>query len=517
MQKLSQNLSQQQKLFPKVILNQSVLAIPTLALETMIKQELEDNVLLEEGETDDIEELDERERDEPELVSDLNEKSEKVSADDMPEVHESVSEPLEDIKVDKNEEFDWDDYFDKEQYDFDNTASTSSSSSGDSYEFDNSTITSSSVLTESLLLQLHLLGSTEKQRYIGEEILGSLNSEGYLTCNTEDILSDINERKGETEFFGEMDFTIQEINAVLRNLQDHLEPAGIGARNLQECLALQLDRMPLENSIKRLCNTVINKYFEELRLKSYEKISKELKINMDKVNKVFEIIQKLNPKPGLAESGEIESYIFPDIIVTQIEDEFEIYLNEKSVPAIRINRAYRNMFMEKNSGIDKTTKDFLTSNFNRAKWFIDAINSRRDTLCKVMKSILNRQYMFFKNKGHGLSPMIEKEVAEDIRMDVSTVSRATKGKYVQTDFGIYPLRYFFSNSISSEDGSDVSSRSVKDKLKEIIDNENHEFPFTDEDLTEEMNKAGFKIARRTVTKYREGMNIAKARLRRKLL
>ncbi|CAN5563883.1 RNA polymerase factor sigma-54 [soil metagenome] len=516
MQKLSQNLSQQQKLFPKVILNQSVLAIPTLALETMIKQELEDNVLLEEGETDDIEEIEEQEGDELDAVSELNEKtSGEITAENSGDAPEHSAEPLEDVKVDKNEEFDWDDYFDKEQYDYDSSPG-SSGTSGESYEFDNSTIRSSSFLTDSLLLQLHLLGSTEKQRYIGEEILGSLNSEGYLTCNTEDILTDINDRKTETQF-AEDEFTVLEINTVLKNLQNHLEPAGIGARNLQECLALQLDRMPLDPAIQRLCNTVINKYFEELRLKSYEKISKELKINMDKVNKIFEIIQKLNPKPGLAESGEIESYIYPDIIVTQIEDEFEIYLNEKSVPSIRINRAYRNMYMEKGSGIDKSTKDFLTSNFNRAKWFIDAINSRRDTLCKVMRSILNRQYVFFSNKGHGLSPMIEKEVADDIKMDVSTVSRATKGKYVQTDFGIYPLRYFFSNSISIEDGSDVSSRSVKDKLKEIIENENHEFPFTDEELTEEMNKAGFKIARRTVTKYREGMNIAKARLRRKLL
>ncbi len=517
MQKLSQNLSQQQKLFPKVILNQSVLAIPTLALETMIKQELEDNVLLEEGETDDIEEIEEQEGNEMESVSETNEVSTKEAASSADEhINEPVtSEPVEESKLDKNEEFDWNDYFDAEQYDYDSTSSTNSSQ-GESYEFDNSTIKSSSFLTESLLLQLHLFASTDKQRYIGEEILGSLNSEGYLTCNTEDILADINERKSETQF-AEDQFTILEINAVLKNLQNNLEPAGIGARNLQECLALQLDRMPIDPSLQRLCNIVINKYFEELRLKSYEKISKELKINMEKVNKIFEIIQKLNPKPGLAESGEIESYIYPDLIVTQVEDEFEIYLNEKSVPSIRINRAYRNMYMDKGSGIDKTTKDFLTSNFNRAKWFIDAINSRRDTLCKVMRSILNRQYIFFQNKGHGLSPMIEKEVAEDIRMDVSTVSRATKGKYVQTDFGIYPLRYFFSNSISSEDGTDVSSRSVKEKLKEIIENENHEFPFTDEDLTEEMNKAGFKIARRTVTKYREGMNIAKARLRRKLL
>ena len=517
MQKLSQNLSQQQKLFPKVILNQSVLAIPTLALETMIKQELEDNVLLEEGETDDIEEIEEQEGDELESVSEVSETSVKESTgEESYEVPEAVvAEPLEETKVDKNEEFDWDDYFDGEQYDYDST-SNSNLPQGEGYEFDNSTIRNSSVLTESLLLQLHLLGATEKQRYIGEEILGSLNSEGYLTCNTEDILADINERKIETQF-AEEEFTIQEINCVLVNLQNNLEPAGIGARNLQECLALQLDRMPLEDSLKRLCNIVINKYFEELRLKSYEKISKELKINMEKVNKIFSIIQKLNPKPGLAESGEIESYIYPDLIITQVEDNFEIYLNEKSVPSIRINRAYREMYMDKSSGIDKTTKDFLTSNFNRAKWFIDAINSRRDTLCKVMRSILKRQYTFFQNKGHGLTPMIEKEVAEDINMDVSTVSRATKGKYVQTDFGIYPLRYFFSNSIASEDGTDVSSRSVKDKLKEIIENENHEFPFTDEELTEEMNKAGFKIARRTVTKYREGMNIAKARLRRKLL
>ena len=166
--------------------------------------------------------------------------------------------------------------------------------------------------------------------------------------------------------------------------------------------------------------------------------------------------------------------------------------------------------------IDKDTKEFLSNNFNRAKWFLDAINSRRQTLLKVMNSILQRQYVWFNNEGVGLRPMIEKDVAEDISMDVSTVSRAVKGKYVQTDFGIYSLKSFFSNALTNEDGFDVSAKEAKDKLKQIIDNEDKKNPFTDDALVKEMTNAGYKIARRTVTKYREAMGLAKARLRRSI-
>lgn len=487
----SQNLKLSQKLFPKVILNQSILAIPTLALEQMIKKELEENVLLEEEASDEIKE---------EGPDDELKKEEEAKKDD-----EDASENT------KEDELDWDDYFNKEEMDYD---PAEHSSKGTATEYDNGNIQAASFLNESLMLQLHLIGLPPKKAFIGEEIVGSLNDEGYLTTDIIDLIRDMDELKQETEFKDEF-FSILEVEEVLKEIQTSLEPAGIAARNLQECLSIQIDRIAIDSFIKKNALRVINEFFEELRLKNYEKLAKELNTSLEKIKKIFEVIHKLNPKPGQTESGAAESYIYPDMIVSKVNDNYEIYLNEKNVPSLRINKSYREMY-QSGDKIDKDTKEFLSNNFNRAKWFLDAINSRRQTLLKVMNSILERQYVFFNNEGVGLRPMIEKDVAEDIQMDVSTVSRAVKGKYVQTDFGIYSLKSFFSNALVNEDGYDVSAKEAKDKLKFIIDNEDKKDPFTDDALVKEMTNAGYKIARRTVTKYREGMGIAKARLRRSI-
>lgn len=489
----SQNLKLSQKLFPKVILNQSILAVPTLALEQLIKKELEENVLLEEDTTDD-------EVIEAEVKDETIEES-LLKKDDEVETPEDT----------KKDELDWDDYFDKEEMDYD---PAEHASKGQQTEYDNSNIQGVSYLNESLLLQLHLMGLPPKKAFIGEEIIGSLNDEGYLTAEIIDLIQDLDEVKANTEFENEF-FSILEVEEVLKELQNTIEPAGIAARNLQECLTIQIERSAIDSFIKKNSIKVINEHFEELRLKNYEKLSKELNTSLEKVKKIFEAIHKLNPKPGLTESGAAESYIYPDMIITKVNDSYEIYLNEKNVPSIRINKSYREMY-QSGDRIDKDTKEFLSNNFNRAKWFLDAINSRRQTLLNVMNSILKRQYMFFQNEGTGLRPMIEKDVAEDISMDVSTVSRAIKGKYVQTDFGIYSLKSFFSNALTNEDGFDVSTREAKDKLKMIIEKEDKKNPYTDDALVKEMTNAGYKIARRTVTKYREAMGIAKARLRRSI-
>lgn len=488
----SQNLKLSQKLFPKVILNQSVLAVPTLALEQMIKKELEENVLLEEEASDELKE-------EPAEDS-LDNREEEAKKED--------EEPSENTKED---ELDWDDYFNKEEMDYDPAEHTPKGTQND---YDNSNIQAASFLNESLMLQLHLMGLPAKKTFIGEEIIGSLNDEGYLTTDIIDLIRDIDELKVDTEFKDEF-FSIMEVEDVLKELQGSLEPAGIGARNLQECLSIQIQRSAIDSFIKKNALRVVNEFFEELRLKNYEKLAKELNTSLEKVKKIFELIHKLNPKPGQTESGTAESYIYPDIIITKVNNNYEVYLNEKNVPSLRINKSYREMY-QSGDKIDKDTKEFLSNNFNRAKWFLDAINSRRQTLLKVMNSILQRQYVFFNSEGTGLRPMIEKDVAEDIGMDVSTVSRAVKGKYVQTDFGIYSLKSFFSNALTNEDGFDVSAKEAKDKLKQIIENEDKKNPFTDDALVKEMTNAGYKIARRTVTKYREAMNIPKARLRRSI-
>ena len=257
-------------------------------------------------------------------------------------------------------------------------------------------------------------------------------------------------------------------------------------------------------------------YFEEFRLKNFEKLIKDLQIDIDVVNKIFELIGKLNPKPGLSEDIEDNHYIYPDLIVRKENNEYKVELNDKHIPSVKLNNMYLKLAENKKNLYDKSAKEFVKNNYERARWFLDAIKSRRMTMLKVMNSILKRQIEFFENMGENLKPMYEKDIADDINMDISTISRTVRGKYVQTSFGIYELKQFFSNYIRNDEGDDVSTKEIKNKLKEIIGNENPKSPLTDDDLTKELNKAGFKIARRTVAKYRESLKIAKARLRRKI-
>jgi len=305
-----------------------------------------------------------------------------------------------------------------------------------------------------------------------------------------------------TEYENES-FTLDEVKTVL-DLIKRFEPVGIASRNLVDCLLTQLDELAIDSRIKNLCDKILNNYFEEFRLKNYEKICKELQVDQETVNKVFDTISKLNPKPGISESLIDQTYIYPDLIVTKKDEEYIVTLNDKGIPQLRLNNGYRNMIMNEKTKLTKETKDFVQVNFERAKWFLDAIKSRRETMMKVMNSILIRQFDFFENKGEGLKPMYEKDVAEDINMDISTVSRTVRGKYVQTDFGIYELKFFFtdfgiyelkfffSNYLKNEDGDDISTKEIKNKIKEIIEKENSAKPFTDDDLANELNNLGFK-------------------------
>lgn len=484
----SQKLSQ--KILPQIIQRQSLLAVPTIALEQMMKQELELNPFLED--------LDIVDSDTQSQESDTTDKDK--SSDE--------TESLDDMS--KADEYNWDDYFEndsdgyKTNMDFkDNETSKLENLWKDETSF-----------SDNLISQLHMSGLSDKEIYIGEHIIGNLDDDGYLRETDEEILAEIERMKYGTEYENET-FSLDDVKNVLNHIK-RFEPVGIASHNLVECLLTQLDELAIDSRIKKLCDSILNNYFEEFRLKNYEKICKELQIDQETVNRVFETIAKLNPKPGIAESLEDRSFIYPDLLVTKKEDEYIVTLNDKGIPQLKLNNGYRNMILNEKSKLTKETKDFVQVNFERAKWFLDAIKSRRETMIKVMNSILIRQYDFFENKGEGLKPMYEKDVAEDINMDISTVSRTVRGKYVQTDFGIYELKFFFSNYLKTEEGDDVSTKEIKNKIKEIIEKENSAKPLTDDDLANELNNLGFKIARRTVAKYREAMNIPKARLRRKL-
>jgi RNA polymerase sigma-54 factor len=484
-----QILGMQQKLSPQLIQAQLLLAVPTLALEQEIKMQLEANPLLEEAAEDEQE---------------LNENQEEAD-------HETASETETASDDEKEEAYDLDEW-----YDYSDAADTEGYKSPDlmskSYN-DNSESRTDFLLhkaykhRETPLDQLHRSGLEEKYVIIGEEIIGSLGDDGYLLDPLEDILEDIKKQYS-------LEIALEDVETVLKIIQK-FDPIGIGSRSLQECLSVQIEELDIDSETRELCFKLVNEYFDEFKSRHYEKLSKLLKVPMEKVNELFEIIQRLNPVPGNIDILPERDYIYPDFIVTKTGNELTVELTDDNFPSIRMNRRYIDMLRSKN--VPKQTKEFLKNRLDSAKWFLNSIVSRRETMLKVMNAIVDRQKDFFISNGENLKPMYEKDIASDINMDISTVSRTVRNKYVQTDFGVYELKYFFSNPIQTESGEDVSSKIVKGKIKEFIESEDKSKPLSDDKITQLMNDSGYPIARRTVAKYREALKIPKATLRRKIL
>nr|MBP6673057.1 RNA polymerase factor sigma-54 [Bacteroidota bacterium] len=366
-------------------------------------------------------------------------------------------------------------------------------------------IAATTPLAEKLLDQLHLADVTEMGMQVAEEIIGNIDEDGYLRRDLESIVNDIN-------LSNKLHLTVLQVEEVLSIIQ-RLEPVGIASRSLQECLMIQLEFAKGEHRLLVLAQRLLRDHFDEFTKKHYEKIAEVLNITIDEVKKILEIISHLNPKPGEGTIDAQQNYLTPDFIVSKDEDTFIIQLNDKNVPPLRINRNYKELMSKRNKDVGADTKQFLRSKFDAAKWFIASIYQRRETMLKVMHEIVNRQKDFFET-GEGLKPLIYKDIAEVIRMDISTISRVVNGKYVQTDFGVFELRYFFSEGISTQSGEDVSNKEVKARIKEILAAEDKSKPLSDEDIAAILKEKGFNIARRTVAKYRESMMIPVARLRR---
>lgn len=485
--KQSQHQKQLQRLMPQIIQKQNLLAIPTIALEQMVKLEMELNPFLEE-----VDEL-------------LEEQQSEESDNETDEARDEAEDLIEPVKK-EDEEFDTDDYVNSDYEGYKTEESKESDEKGNYENMWSSKVT----LKDNLLSQLHLSGISDKDAFIGEEIIWSIDDEGYFRDNPEDVIADLEKQKIGTDFENEA-FTLEEFNKVLKTIQS-FEPIGIASRNLEECLITQLNDSAIDDKYKNLCKDILQNHFDEFRLKNYEKLMKDYGISIDEVNEVFKYISHLNPKPGYVyESGD-NIYIYPDITVTYKNNDYVVELNDKSIPSLRLNDMYSHI-MKTN---DKDAKEFIKNNLERAKWFLESLRSRKETLLKVMYAILQKQREFFDNMGKNLKPMLEKEIAEDIMMDISTVSRTVRGKYVQTDFGIFELKHFFSYHITSDTGDDVSTKEVKVKIAEIISEENPAKPYNDDELVEQLQKFGYKIARRTVAKYREALRIPVARLRRQI-
>lgn len=372
-------------------------------------------------------------------------------------------------------------------------------------------------LSDLLLEQIGLLNLDHKRQLIAEYIIGNLDENGYLQRDLQSISDDL-------LFQQQMEATPLQMEDVLYEIQD-LEPAGVGARNLKECLMLQLDRLEANSTVKH-AKEILSGYFEEFSMKHYDKIIRQMNISQEELRKAVEVITSLNPKPGNALGGSLQTAmnnITPDFIVDSYNGEVTIQLNNANVPNLQINRSFAEMLKGYNENKESMSSDdkqailFMKQKVDSAKWFIDAVKQRQNTLQRTMEAIVSLQYDFFLTEDETkLKPMILKDVAERTGFDISTISRVSNSKYVQTDTGIYPLKFFFSEAMQTNSGEDISSREVKLILKESIGHEKPDKPLTDEQLTQILNEKGYVIARRTVAKYREQLNIPVARLRKKI-
>jgi RNA polymerase sigma-54 factor len=476
------NLSLQHKMMMKLSPQQvqylKMLQLPTLALEQKIKAELEMNPLLEEG-------FDE----EQEPAAEEQEKStEETEAD-----RDSSSE---------EDKYSIDDYMNDDQ------AGYKAPERFDNEEKEEFPIPDSVPLYHNLLEQFSLLDLDDEEILIGQEIIGNVDEDGYLRRDLAIIVQDLNLTHGTS-------IQLEKAESVLQKIQ-RLDPVGIASRSLQECLLVQLEVSSIDPATKSLALRILSEFYEDFTMRHFEELVKKLNINPEDLKRVIEAVQHLNPKPGEGEFSPQENYIVPDFIVTKTDSDFLISLNDRNIPPLRINKAYRELMSKrKKNGVSTEAKDFIRQRFEAAKWFISSIHQRRETMVKVMRSIVEKQHDFFET-GESLRPMIYKDIAEVIMMDISTISRVVNSKYVQTDYGVFPLRYFFSDSISTADGEEVSNKEVKKKLKDLIDGEDPAKPLSDHKLAELLNAQGLNIARRTVAKYREAMMIPVARLRRKL-
>ena len=488
---LQQRQSLQQRLSPQQIQYIKLLQLPTLALEQRIKQELEANPLLEEGE-DELEELDT-----------LDEQTEEDQFDDV----------LDEADEHAEEEYDWEEFLDTEDDLYGYKAAVDHSAEEDQRE---TPLVSISSMVESLRDQLSFLQLNEEEEFIAEQIIGSIDEDGYLRRPLESIVDDVAFNQG-------IMLSEEDVEDMLRRVQ-RLDPVGVASRDLRECLLVQLDMLPEDVPGRDVAIEMLTHAYKAFTMKHFDQIMRRLGIDSHDLKEAFELIQRLNPKPGEGEFTASENYITPDFTVKVEEDDFVITLNSGNAPELRVSRHYQQMLekvvADKKKGrtsYDSDTQQFLKSKFESARWFINSINQRRQTMLSVMQAIVEQQEDFFREGEGNLKPMILKDIAEKIGMDISTISRVVNGKYVQTEFGVYELKYFFSEGLSTDSGEDVSNKEVKALIDRIISGENKKKPLSDQRIANMLDEKGFQIARRTVTKYREQLGIPVARLRKEIV
>jgi RNA polymerase sigma-54 factor len=493
---LGQSLHQKQllKLLPQQIMLMKLLQVPTANLEERIKEELEENPALELSDEDSVDDISTDLKDEFD-TSDEEEFDLDGSEDeyDNLDISEYITESDDDIADYKTKDENYPEQDENKVIPIKTEAS----------------------FFEIIYDQLSMLNLEGHKFKIAEQIVGSLDDDGYLRRETSSIVDDLSFRQS-------IITTEKEVEKIIKLIQQ-FEPVGIAARNLQECLLLQLYKKQEERTEDvALAINIISKFFDEFIKKHYEKIKKNLELPEEALKKVIQQIIKLNPRPGenLSNLNKNDTYITPDFFVVNNNGILELVVNSKNAPDLRISEGFKDMMKDYDRGDKKDNRQkeavmFIKQKIEGAKWFIEMIKQRHQTLSNTMMQIINHQKNFFlTGDATEMKPMILKDIAEKTHLDISTISRVANSKFVQTEFGTFKLKYFFSESLPTDSGEDVSTTEVKKILSNIIEAEDKKKPIADEVLTEMLNEKGYNIARRTVSKYREQLNIPVARLRR---
>ncbi|MFN4122650.1 MAG: RNA polymerase factor sigma-54 [Flavobacteriales bacterium] len=492
---LKQSLQQklQQKLSPQQIQLMKLLQVPTMALEQRIKEELEINPALEEG---------------------RSEEDNDYESNDPKDEFDNTEDDFNDHQDQQRDDFDLDQYMDDDEIP---SYKLAANNSGPDDERKEIPFAGGLGFQEMLLQQLGLKDLDDHQYQVAEYIVGNIDEDGYLRREIMSITDDL-------AFSQNIQTSDEEVEELLKVVQS-LDPPGVGARDLQECLLIQLKRKEKPTSHTALAIEIISECMEEMSKKHYDKIIRKLGIEDDELKAALKEILKLNPKPGnaLTESQKSTQHITPDFLLINNDGKLELQLNSRNAPDLKISKSYSEMLdhyskaKNMNESQQKEAVMFVRQKIDAAKWFIDAIKQRQNTLLYTMNAILEFQYEYFQTGDETkLKPMILKDIAEKVGLDISTVSRVANSKYIQTPFGTFLLKSFFSESLSTESGEEVSTREVKKILEDVVSNENKRKPVTDDKLAKILKDKGYNIARRTVAKYREQLNIPVARLRKEL-
>ena len=481
----STQLKQELKINPRLYQAMDLLYMPLLDLQQHLKQELLNNPFLE------MAELEEDEEEE--------------------ETTEEAQPAEEETK--QNDEIDWEEIL------LDGFDAGGHREEHEEREYFEPVTVDQRDLGDHLLDQIRLLDLSPREELLADEFIGNINEDGYLTCTLDEIRDGINDvvRQAAEDAGNDLDedelplYTTDEVDAMLRVVQA-LDPAGVAARDLRECLMLQLRDAGLEQSVPY---RLVRDCFDELINHRWSEISKRFGISPTDVQAAADEIAKLDPKPGLMYSEASDNYIIPDLVVDKIDGQYHVFLNDSNLPRLKLSKTYQEIARDKKK-FDGENKEFISNKLNSANWMIQAIEQRRQTMLKVMNYIVDRQREFFEKGVQYLKPLTLREVAEVINMHESTVSRVTNEKFVQTPRGVLPLKFFFSSGLSTTGGEDVSARGIKAQIEKLVAEEDSKNPLTDQAIVNILRESGVQIARRTVAKYRDQLGVLSARMRKRV-